>query len=251
MNLTYIHIELARLFRDVTNWMFIFGMPVLMYLLFGTGDTGHYELGRATVGFYIMASVAAYGAVVAATGVAAQAASEAMLGWGRQLGLTRQPAIGFVLNKVAVALIMATAASGLVFAVGAATGVKVQHWWVWPVTWAIAIVGSALFGVFGLAMALLLKSESAVGIASGAAVFLAFFGNVFMPLSGGMLTIAKFTPMYGYVGLVRFPQVEGQIPQVEPATYDSIWLLVGNYVVWLVIFVGLGLLGAKRSRVRR
>jgi len=198
-----------------------------------------------------MARVGARGPGPAAPAIAAQAATESMLGWGRQLALTRQQPLGFVANKVVVALVVGAVSSGLVFLVGAFTGAKAEAWWVWAATWGTAILGAVLFGIFGLAMALLLRSESASSIASGAMVFLAFFGNVFLPLEGVMLDIARFTPMYGYVGLVRYPQLEGEIIRVNPPQTDSVWVLSGNYLAWLLVFTGLAVLGQRRSRKRQ
>ena len=251
VNLTYIRIDLVRCFRDVTNLLFTFAMPVFMYLLFGRAQYSDVQWGRGTVGFYVMSSMGAYGAVIAATAIAATAATESMLGWGRQLALTKQRPLGFVANKVAVALVLGALSSGLVFMVGALTGAKADAWWVWVASWVIGILGAGLFGVYGLAMGLLLKSESAAGIASGTVVFLAFFGNMFMPLTGVMLDIARFTPMYGYVGLVRYPQVEGEIQQTDPPQTDSVWLLAANCLAWLLVFSGLAVLGHRRSRKRR
>ena len=237
VNLTYIRIDLVRCFRDVTNLLFTFAMPVFMYLLFGRAQYSDVQWGRGTVGFYVMSSMGAYGAVIAATAIAATAATESMLGWGR--------------NKVAVALVLGALSSSLVFIVGALTGAKADAWWVWVASWAIGILGAGLFGVYGLAMGLLLKSESAAGVASGTVVFLAFLGNMFMPLTGAMLDIARFTPMYGYVSLVRYPQVEGEIQQTDPLQTDSIWLLIANYLAWLLVFSGLAVLGQRRSRKRQ
>ena len=248
VNLTYIRIDLVRCFRDVTNLLFTFAMPVFMYLLFGRAQYSDVQWGRGTVGFYVMSSMGAYGAVIAATAIAATAATESMLGWGRQLALTKQQPLGFVANKVAVALVLGALSSSLVFIVGALTGAKADAWWVWVASWAIGILGAGLFGVYGLAMGLLLKSESAAGVASGTVVFLAFLGNMFMPLTGAMLDIARFTPMYGYVNLVRYPQVEGEIQQTDPLQTDSIWLPVANYLAWLLVFSGLAVLGQRRSR---
>ncbi len=251
VNLTYIRIDLLRCFRDVTNLLFTFAMPVFMYLLFGRAQYSDVQSGRGTLGFHFMSSMGAYGAVIAATAIAATAATESMLGWGRQLTLTKQRPLGFVANKVTVALVLGALSSGLVFIVGVLTGAKADVWWVWVVSWAIGIFGAGLFGVYGLAMGLLLKSESAAGVASGTVVFLAFFGNMFMPLSGVMLDIARLTPMYGYVGLVRYPQVEGEIRQTDPLQTDSIWLLVANYLAWLLVFTGSAVLGHRSSRKRQ
>ena len=66
-----------------------------------------------------------------------------------------------------------------------------------------------------------------------------------------MLDIARFTPMYGYVGLVRYPQLEGEIIRVNPPQTDSVWVLSGNYLAWLLVFTGLAVLGQRRSRKRQ
>ena len=43
-------------------------------------------------------------------------------------------------------------------------------------------------------------------------VVLAFLGNVFTPMSGFMLDLGRFTPLYGYVALARFPLTDGWLP---------------------------------------
>ena len=251
MNPTWFRIELARTFRDVSNLLFTFALPVLMYLLFGTSEYAERPFGNGNVAFQVMASMGGYAAVISATAIAALAATEATLGWGRQLGLTRLRPSSFIAMKVLTGVSMGGIASGLVFIVGALTGAKADSWWVWVVTWLIGLVGSVLFALYGLGTALLMRSENAVGIASGVIVFLAFFGNVFMPLEGVMLQIARFTPMYGYVGLMRWPQLEGKVLQPTGETItDSVWLLIANVVAWALIFTVMALLGQRRSHTR-
>lgn len=249
MNATYIAIDLRRHLRDWSNLMFTLLLPVAMYVLFGASNSdGGQMTMHANVRFYVMSSMAAYGAALACTSTAAQAASESMLGWGRQLALTRQPAYGFVANKVVVAFALATVASALVFLVGWATGAEADHWWLWLATFAITIGGGAMFALYGLAVGLAFRSETAASIASGSLVFLAFFGNMFLPLGGTMLTIAKFSPMYGYATLVRWPTTEGWLTD---GTSDSLWLAVVNFVVWTAIFAVTAVLASRRARARR
>lgn len=252
MNPTWLRIELARCFRDVNNILFTFALPVAMYLLFGTpSNYADQSFGRGNVAFQVMASMGGYAAVIAATAVAALAATEATLGWGRQLGLTRVSPAGFIGTKVLLGGILGSCASGLVFIVGAATGARADSWWVWLSTWLIGVVGAAMFALYGLGTALLVRSENAIGIASGVIVFLAFFGNVFMPLEGVMLQIARFTPMYGYVGLMRWPQLEGKVLQQSGGIVtDSVWLLIANAAAWTLIFAIMAVLGQRRSRTR-
>ena len=74
-----------------------------------------------------------------------------------------------------------------------------------------------------------------------------------MPLSGTLLDIARFTPLYGYVSLARRPITEGYVmtqqgtmPEVEP-----LWISVTNLVVWGVIFAVVAVLLVRRSRGRQ
>ncbi|WP_317259691.1 hypothetical protein [Kocuria atrinae] len=79
------------------------------------------------------------------------------------------------------------------------------------------MAGSVVFALYGLAAGLLFRSEGAVGAASGLLVVFAFLGNVFMPLSGALLEFARFTPLYGIVGLARYPITEaGWFPWTVP-----------------------------------
>lgn len=251
MNPTYVRIELFRQSRDVGNLMFTVLMPVVMYLLFGNMFGGGGEpAGNGNVKFYVMSSMAAYGAALATTSIAGTAATEAMLGWGRQIALTPMKPSGFVASKLAVALIVATGCAGLVFAVGAGTGARADTPWIWTASFLIAVLGSGIFALYGLGIGMAFKSETALGVASGGMVFFAFFGNVFMPLSGTMLDIARFTPMYGYAGLVRYPLTEG-FGAGEGAGTDSPGMLVANLVAWTLLFAVFAFWAVRRSRARR
>ena len=130
-----------------------------------------------------------------------------------------------------------------------ATGAQADEPWIWAASYLIVVLGSGVFALYGMGIGLSFKSETAIGVASGGMVFFAFFGNVFMPLSGTMLDIARFTPMYGYVGLVRYPLTEGSGAGTD--TVDSIGMLLANLVAWALIFAGLALWAVRRSRARR
>lgn len=250
MNATYIRIELARQSRDVTNLMFMLLMPVVMYLLFGNMfGGGNASAGHGNVKFYIMVSMAAYGAATATTGIAGTAATESLLGWGRQLGLTPMRPAGFVASKVAVALTVAAATIAAVYAIGAGTGAHAENAGVWLASGLLTLLLCSMFALFGLAAGLLFKSENAIGVASGSLVFFSFFGNVFMPLSGTMLDIARFTPMYGYAGLARFPVTEGV--SASSGGTDQLWALVANVVAWTLIFAATAVWAVRGSRGRR
>ncbi len=226
-------------------------MPVVMYLIFGASQAGGADqAGHANVKFYVMASMAAYGAALAATSIAGGAGVEQMQGWGRQIGLTPVTNRGVVGMKVVVALIITAVAILAIYFTGYFTGARADSLWIWLATFAITLAGSALYALFGYVVALRFKSESALGVATGLLVLMSFVGNVFMPLSGTMLEVGRFTPLYGYVGLVRWPQLEGQLVAAENQS-DSIWLLAGNFAVWTLIFGVLAVSAVRRGRDRQ
>ncbi|MDR0482188.1 MAG: ABC transporter permease [Cellulomonadaceae bacterium] len=256
MNFTYFRIDLLRQLRDIGNTAIIIGLPVIMYLVFGsTGGSGDQVVGSANEQFYVMVSMAVYGAAMATTSIAGIAAIERIQGWGRQLALTPMTSTGFVVTKVTVALTYSFFAAGAVFIAGALTGAEGSAS-VWIRSFLLVWLTSGLFALFGLAIAQLFKSESAVSIATAGLVLLSFLGNLFVPLSGTMLNVARFTPMYGISGLARWPQMHGAIIDNTVASmaewpHDSLWALILNVLVWALIFGGIATLAVTRSRKRQ
>jgi ABC-2 type transport system permease protein len=254
VNATYLRIDLVRQLRDVMNIAFAIGLPVVMYIVFGsTFASGDDAVGHGNARFYVLSAMAAYGACVAATSVTGSAAIEQMQGWGRQLALTPMRPRAFVVTKVVDAMVVSCAAVAAVFVVGLATGAKADPPVRWVTTFVVAWLGSALFALYGLVVAQLFRSESAIGVGAASLVLFAFFGNLFVPLSGGVLAVARWTPMYGYAGLARYPQMEGQLLQTSAATppTDPLWVLVVNYVAWVVVFAVIATWAVRRGRRRQ
>lgn len=242
---TYAALDLRRQMRDKMAMFFAVALPTFMYLVFGLGSDD--PIGSGNAAMYVMVSMAAYGAVTATTSVAGAAATEQLMGWGRQLALTPMSSLSFVLTKTAVAMVVAAVPVALIYALGALTGAAGSTS-DWLLSAGIVWLGSALFAVYGLAVCLVFRGQNAAGIASGLIVIMAFLGNVFSPMSGLMLDIGRFSPLYGYAALARYPMTEGYLP--NNAGHDSIWLLVANVAAWMVIFALLAMWGLRRGRER-
>ncbi len=246
--LRYAILDFRRNMRMLESVFFILVLPTALYLMFsGMSEGADSSAGHGNVSAYIMTSMAIYGAVLATSNIAGSAAVERAKGWGRTLALTPAPPWSYVASKVLVALAMAVLPVVLVMAVGWLTGAELTRLR-WLATGAIVVAGSAMFAFYGLAAGLLFRSETAVSVASGLLVVLSFFGNLFVPLSGVMLTIARFTPLYGLAGLARWPQVEGWT--AGTSSTDNLWILVINVVVWTALFAGTALLAARRGTSR-
>jgi ABC-2 type transport system permease protein len=127
------------------------------------------------------------------------------------------------------------------------TGAEADELWRWFAVAAIIVLGGLMFGLYGLGVGMSLGPDVAPALASISITLFGFFGNVFMPLDGAMLDIARFTPMYGYVALVRWPITDGGL--ASGAT-DPLWAVLLNVVVWFALFAGLARIGLRRSRRR-
>lgn len=252
MNLTYLGLELKRLLRNPVSVLFTALLPVFFYLIFGAAqDYGSQDVGNGNVAMMIMVSMAGYGAVTGAVGLGGMAAVERMQGWGRQLGLTPMTDRGYIAVKVGLALLTTGLTIGLVYAAGALTGASgaVSAWLLSGLT---LVIGSVMFALYGLIFGLGFRTESAVSAASGSLVVLGFLGNIFFPLSGWMLSIAKFTPLYGLISLARYPVNGGHTLGARgELVHEPLWVPVANVGAWLVVLAVLATLLVRRSRGRQ
>ena len=253
MNLTYTGIELQRVGRDYISMFFIAVLPAFMYIVFGAAMAwSDAPIGNGNAAMYTMISMAAFGAVTATVGVGGMAAVERMQGWGRQLGLTPMSDAQYVVTKAAVAFVIAIIPITLIYVLGYFTGAtgSPAAWWLSALA---VVVGAAIFSLYGLLFGLLFRSEAAVGAASGSLVIFAFLGNIFFPLSGAMLTVAQFTPLYGFVALARYPLTEGMMISTTgpPTQANDLWIPLINLVAWAIIFGVLTLLMVRRGRSRQ
>lgn len=246
---TMIRVEATRQIRNPYTLAFTLGMPVAMYLLFGASmGYGDITAGHGNVKFYVMVSMAAYGTAVAMSSITSLAATEAKQGWGRQLAMTPLSTAGYATTKLLTAVSFAALAMVAVFAAGTLTGAEASDMWRWWATAGIILGVGLMYGLYGLGVGLFFNSDTAAALASISMTFFAFFGNVFMPLDGVMLDIARFTPLYGYVALSRWPLTDGVLTTGQT---DSLWMIALNIVAWLIAFGILVAVGVKRSRSRR
>lgn len=247
-----LRIEVRRILRDPVTLFFTVVLPAFFFLIFGASASFSDErIGNGNVAMAIMIAMAAYGAVTATVGIGGQAAVERSQGWGRQLGLTPLRDSSFVRVKVALACLVALGPISLVYLLGALTGADGDAG-AWLISGLVLVAGSLAFALYGLCFGLMFRSEAAISGASGSVVVLSFLGNVFFPLSGALLTLAKFTPLYGYVALARYPLTEGVIVNQDGATVtDPLWLPIANVLAWTLILAVAATLLVRRGRGRQ
>lgn len=247
---TYLGVELRRLARDPVSVFFIALFPVFLYLAYAFGmnlPSGPMSVDR--VDMYVMIGMAAYGAATAAASISGHAAVERLQGWGRQLSLTPLSDAGYVAVKAGVSIIVAAVPIVGVYAIAFSTGLR-GPWYLWALSGLILLAGAAIWAAYGLCAGLAFRSEAAVTAATGGLVILAFLGNVFVPLSGLALDVARWTPLYGYVMLARFPVTAGQSLVPDGSAGEPVWVPALGVLAWGAVFVFLAWRLVRRGRSR-
>ncbi len=253
MNTKIFVLDLKRTLRSPEVPLFMIGLPVVIYVIFGVTATYAEEPvanTSANWAYVTMVNIAAYGAIIAAATFAAGTSIEKIQGWGRQIALTPLSNAKYLGTKIVLGALLAALPLAVIFLIGAFTKAEADLS-ARIISAAVILVGSLTFTLYGLAFGLLLRSDAAVSIASGLTTVFAFGANLFMPLGGWLLDAAKFMPGYGYGVLARYAATRGNQITMNGEPYtESVGIAVLNFVVWIVIFTALALWGYKRSRSR-
>jgi ABC-2 type transport system permease protein len=229
-NTTMLLIEVRRLLRNKRTIIFTLVMPVVLYVIIGNNSTyGNQRAGSGNVSAYILISMAAYGAVLAATSGGAMVATERALGWSRQLRLTPLSPIAYIAVKALVSLVLGLGSVIAVNVAGLIGGKAQMSTQVWIAAALIAWLGSIVFSAFGLFMGYLLPSENVMQVLGPLMAGLAAIGGLWFPINSDTVLghISACTPIYGLANLARWP-LYGGAPHL-------VWIL--NLVGWLTIFV--------------
>ncbi|KXO95506.1 ABC-type transport system involved in multi-copper enzyme maturation, permease component (plasmid) [Tsukamurella tyrosinosolvens] len=242
----FLLLDVRRQLRNRQTLIVTTVLPVVLYLALHAQAGPDARFAHGDFGAWMMIGLALYGSAAAATTTAAQVAAERSTGWVRTLRLTPLRPPGYIASKVVSALTMSALPVLVLAALAAATGAQAEPQ-VWVLSLLIAWLGSALFGALGLALGLALRPEIVMHVPGLLLTVLAFGGNVFFPLSGGMLTVAQCTPMYGITALARYPLTGGE---TLTGAHTSLAGAVVNVVVWFVVFAGAAALAYRRSAER-
>jgi ABC-2 type transport system permease protein len=200
MRTAYLGLEAKRALRNPRFLMFTMVFPVVIFVIdvgaFGKGDVPNSDVSYAA---YLMVSMAAFGAFMAAMNTGARTAVERAAGWQRQLRLTPLRPTGYLLAKGAVGTLVALPPIVLVALVGMfAENVHL------PVGgWVQVILGvwvaTIPFAVLGLLVGQLATAETMQVFTSGLMIVLGFLGGILIPTTvfpGWMSNISKVLPSY-------------------------------------------------------
>lgn len=238
MSITYLGLESLRQLKNVRSLVFTFAVPLVMLLLFGGiyGSSG--AIDHVTGLPWIVVTtvqMAGYGGMMAALGQAFTIVTERSVGWNRQLRLTALSGTGYLVSKVAAALIVALASILLLIAVS----VMVFHSSLSFEGWMMAALG-LWFGVIPFALIAVLIGQFARPQFAQPLFMVIFFGmailgGLWVPLSvlpSWMTNIAQVVPSYWLNRLGQMgAHLSGDV--LEPILVLLGWVVVlGVLIVW-------------------
>ncbi|AKK10964.1 ABC transporter permease [Corynebacterium uterequi] len=241
-----------RILSDYGTLFFSIGLPVLFYFFISAANDGtDLELPGGNLAAYLMVGMALYGGVTSVVSGGALEVVDRLTGWGRQLALTPLSASQILITEVVSAAHRVILPITAVFLAGAATGVEMpaRHW---AVTYLICCVCSVPFGFLGMAASALAPRPSTVGVVSSSVAFLAFAGNLFVPIPDSWLSLARLTPLWGPSLLARHPILQDMpvLHDSEPTSRSDLTAAVISTIVWAVIFIAAFVLLSRREKAR-
>ena len=224
---TYLRLDVRRSLRNRRTLIFLLVMPVAFFFLFG----GQYRSSDPEAYSYVMISMAVYGAMIATTSMGAQVSVERSLGWTRQLRLTPLRPAGYVLTKIAAALLLGIVPIVVVLGIGAISGAHLDNGWTWLQVGVLSWICSLVFAAFGLFVGYLVPAENAMQFIGPLLALMSFFGGLFFPLDKGstLAHIAPYMPTYAIGYISR-----------SPLEHSGLTVLhLADLLLWVAVF-GIG-----------
>ena len=199
--MTYLRYELLRTIRNRRLFIISLAIPIVIYILVAAPnrDTKSFDGLPISPKIYFMVSLAVFGAMNAVLGAGTRIAAERGTGWNRQLRLTPLTTRAYFATKVVTGYALGCAAIALLYAVGAAFGVRLGAA-NWLEMTGYLLVGLIPFAALGILIGHLVTADAVGPTVGGVGAFLAFLGGVWFPVQNGVLhDIAQALPSYWLV----------------------------------------------------
>ena len=233
INPRYIALVAKQRLTDTSFYFFTLFLPLGMYIFFGAAQSwSEARAGHGNVAAWIMASMSVYSAITCATSSASEISVELSNGWGRQVALTRGGLSSYLFTKLLTTAVIDTPGR-------------------WAAAFALCCLGGIPFTLYGIMSATWLGARNSASISGAVLSLLAFMGGLFLPLSDGLMKVARFTPVYGVANLVRYPIQGSYVITTSGIHHEQLWMQIVNVVAWTLIFAVLCYVGRNRSTSRK
>ncbi|HEY5230472.1 MAG TPA: ABC transporter permease [Galbitalea sp.] len=236
MNIRYFVLEMARQLRNARSLVFTFAIPVIMLLIFG-GTYGALYDQAAHLPWIIVTTVqmGGYGAMMAALAQAFTIVNERSVGWNRQLRITPLSGTGYLITKVAAALVVGLLSIAVVMTVA----ITVLHAHLSVQGWLMAglglWVGIIPFALIAILIGQFAKPEFAQPLFMVTFLGLAILGGLWVPLDilpHWVSNVAQVAPSYW---LNKLGQMGASLSgnAGTPAIVLAAWTVVlGALITW-------------------
>jgi ABC-2 type transport system permease protein len=236
----YTRYEVLRVFRNVRFFVFSLVFPLILFLVVA-GPNKNEQLGGIPFPVYYLAGMVSWGTMAAVIAGGARIAAERQVGWNRQLRLTPLSARTYFRAKVLTGYLMAVASIVLLYAAGAAIGVRLSASDWLTMTWLI-LVGLIPFAALGIWMGHVVSIESMGPALGGVTSLLALLGGAWGPLAshGFMQHVAELLPSYWLVQA-------GHVAYTGESWGAKGWIVIA---AWSVVFTVLAARAYRRDTLR-
>lgn len=198
----YVALESLRQLRNIQSLVFTFLVPLAMLLLFGSlyGGAGQQEKSTGLPWLVVTTvQMAAYGGMMAALSQAFSITTERSIGWNRQLRVTPLSGVGYLVSKVAAALLVALVTITLLCLVSITVlGARMD-----PLHWVLTILGVWIgvipFALIAVAIGQYAKPSFAQPLFMVVFLGMAILGGLWLPLEimpAWMSDVAQVVPSY-------------------------------------------------------
>src|SRR5262249_7038564 len=224
-------------------FLFSLGSPLLLYSLIAPPNRHETDLGGSGISapLYFMIGLAAFGAMNGVMGTGARIAAERVMGWNRQLRITPLSVRVYFRAKILSAYATAGLTIALLYASGAALGVRLSLP-TWLEMTGLLLAGLVPFVSLGLLLGHLVSADAIGPAIGGMTALFGFFGGVWFPISANSLLhdVALALPSYWLVQASRVG-VGGD------GWGATAWVVVA---VWATTLGGLARWGDRRDTPR-
>lgn len=233
-----------KLLTNPFSLAFAIALPIFMYLMFGAGqDYADEPLAHGNVAASVLLNMAIYGAIMTTSSMGANVSLERTSGVTRLFALTPLSSTASIVARVVASMGISAVVISLTYAVGFATGAKMEGW-TWVSTAALIVALSVLPAALGLAAGFAVRTDGAFSLTSIFTVIGAFGSGMFIPLDamGSFFrSIAPWTPFSGIVNIVQMPL---------SGTDNFSWGWVANFVGWTLVFAVVAVVAQRRDTGR-
>jgi ABC-2 type transport system permease protein len=228
--ISYLRVEIVRMFRNTRFVIFTIALPVAFYLLFAGTSKGTETVSgdSMSVKIYLMVSMAAYGAVGAAlTTTGQRLAIERKSGWLKQLQVTPLSAWSVIAAKTISAMVLslpallAVSAAGYLF-----EGVRLDAG-EWAVMVALMVVATLPFAALGTLIGSMFSADASQPVTLICYFALSIVGGLWMPTSSlpkALRTVSDWLPSNRFAEIGR-SIVAGHTPSAAAFLILAAWSL--------------------------